>query len=47
MKMAKKTNETKAEPAAKPVSLAPLSFKEALRDLLKVKPGDEKRSGDD
>lgn len=37
-KVARDSGESAPKPAEKPVSLAPLEFEEALRDLLKVKP---------
>jgi hypothetical protein len=42
LKAHKKKESRKNEPAAKPISLAPLSFGNALKGLVKVRP--EKKS---
>lgn len=36
----------KPSPAEKPISLYPLKFEEAVKDLLKVKPSRKKAGGD-
>ena len=40
-----KDSESPPKPAEKPVSLRPLEFEEAVRDLLRVKPGKEGGNG--
>ena len=49
-KLSKDTETTKdsdsaPKPAEKPISLRPLEFEEAIRDLLKVKPDRRSKSG--
>lgn len=45
MKARMSEHPEKAKPAEKPVSLAPLSFKDALKNLAEVKP-EKKRPAD-
>lgn len=44
---ARDSGESAPKPAEKPVSLAPLEFKEALRGLLKVRPDPKDKSAQD
>lgn len=39
-KTARDSTESVPEPAEKPISLAPLDFEEALKELLRVKPSE-------